>query len=84
MYKSRCYHETLAQIMTMAKKGVPNVTAIFYEAKLSGRSYTKFTNLLVQRGLLEQLAGGNYKTTKKGLLFRRRFNQLQRMIGVQK
>lgn len=69
--------EIFADILKVAQNGAKK-THIVYKANLNFSTLKKYIKRLIEKGLLMQIDGGHYITTRKGDEFLTQYNKLFR------
>ena len=80
-YRSRT--DIVATILDAANGGTTK-TKIMYKAYLSYAQLKEYLSVLVENGLLEYQEGElKYKTTERGLLFMKTYNEIGEMVSLE-
>jgi len=82
--KNRTRIEIAVSMLEIAKQGVKK-TQLMYLGNLSFELLQKYLNSLLQAGLIEAQQGGTqytYKTTQKGLMFLKDYQDLQKYAAL--
>ena len=80
-YRSRT--DIVSQILEAAN-GSATKTKIMYKAYLSYAQLKEYLSVLVENGLLEYQEGElKYKTTERGLLFMKTYNEIGEMVSLE-
>jgi len=87
--KRRDRHDIVAEILKTARGGKIK-THIMYKAKLSYSQTNEYLNLLIEKGLLENMTFKQkrrtinaYKTTEKGVEFLNRLDMLDKIWALE-